>query len=623
MHEPNEQPVENEQPICLDRRTALASIALAVGGLSMQFALPSSALAKSRRRTRKKAAVYYYIIYQLNGGRHPMGQRGRIKRGTSLAVFKLMKPKRTAYQFAGWYTDRKLTKPARRIYGRTARSTRTLYAKWKPVRYRITYHLNGGKAVRKLPKYYTIESKRVAPYPPKRTGYKFMGWYADKGLKYRRDYIKVRSYGERAFYAKWEIVKYSIKYGLGGGTEILALPTSYTIRSPRIKPFPPIKNGYRFGGWYSDFDRTKRKSYIKAGSTGNVALYAKWIPTTYWNAHLAEKCARVNELDAENESGVPSFVFITDMHIPSNTLVSPDLVRRVLKNTGANMVVFGGDVMDRATKKSDAKAMIRFVRNAFGSVEMHFVRGNHDSNTEGTGVGKDEEISVPELMKLVACKGEVHASRTLDYYKDDKKHKVRYIFMDSGAPIGCYVSTMQLDWLKKRIMELKEGWTVLIFVHQFFGKGGYDTNGRLIKRLLDQIYSKSKAQIAAVISGHVHCDLATYSKVGSQWAYLMVSTACDAVDKTPKTIASTRKVGTITEQAFDVVTLDTKKKMLYFTRIGAGKDRAYRYAKPEEEPVVDPPVPDDPVDPVVPDEPDAGSGGAEDTGPPLQAGVSA
>ena len=42
----------------------------------------------------------------------------------------------------------------------------------------------------------------------------------------------------------------------------------------------PVREGYKFGGWYEDAAFTKPITAIKAGKTGNLTLYAKWVKVT-------------------------------------------------------------------------------------------------------------------------------------------------------------------------------------------------------------------------------------------------------------------------------------------------------------------------------------------------------
>ncbi|MBR0404088.1 MAG: InlB B-repeat-containing protein [Eggerthellaceae bacterium] len=611
MDETNRADIESEvQEYCPDRRTAITAIALAAGGVAFQLMTPSAAWAKSAR-VRKNVKSYYPIVYRLNGGKHPKKQKMKVKRGTYISVSQLKKPTRRGYKFVGWYTNKKLTQKARKVYGRGLRTSRMLYAKWKLTSYRVSYELNGGTAQDKLPTRYTVETGRIALGAPVRKGYAFAGWYADKQFTKRRYVIPAGSVGDKKFYAKWNMSTYSITYDLDGGVKTLELPSTYTVKSSMVVPFPPTKSGYRFVGWYSDAERTEKISCIEPGSAGDVTLYAKWDPATYWDEHLDAKCTRVNELSASVEGSVPGVVFITDMHVPSNTLVSPYLIREVLRRTDTNMVVFGGDAINGQTDKTDAVDMLRFIWDSFPDTEVHFVRGNHDANTEGSNVSSKRKITADEFLEQFAGKNEDRESGSLDCCRDDSEHKVRYIFMDSGAPNSAYVTTLQLAWLKDRVLELEEGWTVLLFIHQFFKMyPGYDACGKLIKRLLDQIYDDAKAEIAGVISGHVHHDRVEFSSKG----YPMISTACDAYAKAAKADASMRRVGTTTEQAFDVISLNTKEKMVYLTRVGAGEDRAYRYAEVAVDPDPGQPDPDPGQPDPDPGQPDSGGGALQAAG---------
>lgn len=78
----------------------------------------------------------------------------------------------------------------------------TLYAKWTPIEYRITYHLNNGNVNGTNPAKYTIESN-LALISPTRSGYTFKGWYTDSNFKKKVTKISKGSTGDLQLYAKW------------------------------------------------------------------------------------------------------------------------------------------------------------------------------------------------------------------------------------------------------------------------------------------------------------------------------------------------------------------------------------------------------------------------------------
>ena len=143
----------------------------------------------------------------------------------------------------------------------------------------IVYELNGGTQQDGQVKYvWRGESLSTSQLKkPKRKGYTFVAWYSDARLTKKAALVfgKVKK-SKRTVYAKWRIKRYSITYNLNGGTAQGKLPASYTIESKRIVFKEPTRRGYRFLGWYADSKFTKKKSAIKAGSTGNVKVYARW-----------------------------------------------------------------------------------------------------------------------------------------------------------------------------------------------------------------------------------------------------------------------------------------------------------------------------------------------------------
>ncbi len=105
--------------------------------------------------------------------------------------------KRKGYTFAGWTTRKdgkgtvykdggKVTKLTTKKNG-----TVTLYAKWKAVKYSITYHTNGGKMAKSAKKTYTITNAFTLPRPS-RSGYDFDGWYKTSKLTKRVGEISPR-----------------------------------------------------------------------------------------------------------------------------------------------------------------------------------------------------------------------------------------------------------------------------------------------------------------------------------------------------------------------------------------------------------------------------------------------
>lgn len=78
-------------------------------------------------------------------------------------------------------------------------------------------------------------------------------------------------------YATLNYGKYNISYELNGGTNSEMNPTEYTT-ADKVVFEQPYKDGYEFAGWYTseDFNVVTKVTEIKAGTAGNITLYAKW-----------------------------------------------------------------------------------------------------------------------------------------------------------------------------------------------------------------------------------------------------------------------------------------------------------------------------------------------------------
>ncbi|MBR4529697.1 MAG: InlB B-repeat-containing protein [Lachnospiraceae bacterium] len=153
----------------------------------------------------------------------------------------------------------------------------------------------------------------------KRTGYTFAGWcrrksgaagdadyYATDGSK--TDPVDLRLVipalpegegGLITLYAQWIPVKYSITWHTNGGEnhpdnldlrrvtgyadEADAL--CYNADTPTVALLAPDRAGwpvgYQFGGWYRENTYKNKIAALKQGTTGDLDLWAKWIPYTY------------------------------------------------------------------------------------------------------------------------------------------------------------------------------------------------------------------------------------------------------------------------------------------------------------------------------------------------------
>ena len=141
----------------------------------------------------------YTISYETYGGTLDSSAPGTYQSLSDTIVLK--NPKRSGYIFLGWYTGNdfktKVTCIPKGSYG-----NKKLYAGWTK-KYTISYKLNGGKNSAENPKSYSKLTDTIVLRQPKRSGYKFKGWYKDKNCTKKVTRIKKGSTGNLTLYAKW------------------------------------------------------------------------------------------------------------------------------------------------------------------------------------------------------------------------------------------------------------------------------------------------------------------------------------------------------------------------------------------------------------------------------------
>ncbi len=179
------------------------------------------------------------------------------------------------YTFGGWYKDETFTT----LFDTNlipAENT-SLYAKWIPNMYSITFDTMGGEPMDSITQAYGTEVEN--PGPPIRNGYEFTGWWyyvAENTISaFTFDTMPINGVD---LFAKWRLVYYTITFNPNGGSFYTSSRTfnfeSYDYSIPE-----PSKQGYTFDGWYSTSDFSgERIDLIPQGSYGDLELYAKWEP---------------------------------------------------------------------------------------------------------------------------------------------------------------------------------------------------------------------------------------------------------------------------------------------------------------------------------------------------------
>lgn len=215
----------------------------------------------------------FTVTYDSRGGSTVSDTTG-VRYGAT--IFAPTAPNKTGYTFAGWYKEAILTN-AWDFENDTVTAAITLYAKWTPNDYTVTFNANGGNTTSPASKTITYANTYGELATTTRTGYSFNGWYTQEsgGTKITSE-TTVSITANQTLYAQWTLETYPITYVLNGGTNDLSNPSSYTIETSDITLAAATKTGYTFDGWWDSASGGNQVTSIPKGSTGNKTLYAKY-----------------------------------------------------------------------------------------------------------------------------------------------------------------------------------------------------------------------------------------------------------------------------------------------------------------------------------------------------------
>lgn len=145
---------------------------------------------------------------------------------------------------------------------------------------KITYELDGGENSAANPETLTAEEGAVTLADATKAGAIFEGWFSNNDFTQQITEIPADQLEDMTVYAKFELINYDITYHLDQGENDPANPSTYNVES-EIELNPAEKEGYELEGWYLDENFSAKIEKIAPGQTGNLDLYAKWVPVEY------------------------------------------------------------------------------------------------------------------------------------------------------------------------------------------------------------------------------------------------------------------------------------------------------------------------------------------------------
>lgn len=234
----------------------------------------------------------YTVVFNANGGSGSMdNQPFTFDTENNLSANRFSY---TGYTFSGWATSAngaKVYNDGQNVKNLTAVSggTVTLYARWTPVTYTISYVLNSGTNNSSNPSTFTVETATINLANPTRADYVFGGWFDNSSFSGSAlTVIPTGSTGNRTFYARW--INYGTFTVTNNGNNTFTITRSVGTDGEQ-KVYYRTMNGSAIGGTH--FNHSAGSVIFPVGQTSvDVtvteyevnAMYANKAATAYSNA---------------------------------------------------------------------------------------------------------------------------------------------------------------------------------------------------------------------------------------------------------------------------------------------------------------------------------------------------
>lgn len=271
-----------------------------------------------------------------------------------------------------------------------------------------------------------------------------------------------------------------------------------------------------------------------------------------------------------------SLILLTDTHYVNNgTWVdSAYNIARVAEKIKLDAVVHLGDITDGMISQDILK---EYAGNVIEDLKktgkpVYLCLGNHDSNYF---------YNNPEAMTEEEMSSYYLGRKKPYYYVDYERQKLRILYLhsfDYKEKVRYGFSKEEVDWVRDVLANMKKGWDVMIFSHvpplpivHFWSDE--IRNGEELIQVLEEFHARKDHKVLAYIHGHNHAE-----QIYTKRAFPIIAIGCNKVedfkDKKPEgAVTCDRKIGTVSQDLWDVLIISRKKNQLRFVRFGAGDDR--------------------------------------------------
>ena len=398
-------------------------------------------------------------------------------------------------------------------------------------------------------------------------------WNSNVQRLYLYEYAADKSFIQDSTIDEWTKRTNAVKFTTTATTKFIRFKT-YAQDNTEYEEVVLENTQLECGGAQSTYMSTSDIS--NAVNIDKIADHRLIIPNYYHaNGYLEGKVDAIRTLMTNAAGNYDAFFFISDIHWEINQQHSPALIKYLKDKLNIPRLFNGGDNYDKWSQY--------YITDFFKMLDLGFGENNH-YNVTGNHEYKGTYMTDPIVwLYLNSNKTDIvigDAGRSY-YYVDNKPQKIRYIILNvyansaNGEDASVYFEEAQQNWFRDVALNLENGWKAIVFTHVI--KEIANTTNVLynVQGVTEEIYSicdnySGNGEIIAIFAGHTHRDRITHTTGGIP----VIITACDKNGlwydgQGNPDIYETRASGTIAEQAFDVVIVDKRNRLISAVRIGS------------------------------------------------------
>ena len=246
-----------------------------------------------------ESAVYYTVTFSVGTSYTSYGSLSATNNSTSSTISSgaplvsgtgvtFTATPNTGYEVEGWYTNAECTEGKHNAgsttYTTSISAATSVYVKFTPISYTLSYELAGGAVASANPTSYTIESSAITLNNPTKEGYTFSGW-TGTGLASATTTVTIAtgSTGDRSYTATWTGYSYTVRFNANGGSGTMSDETGFVYGTNKALTANAFtRPGYTFSGWATSadgekvYDDSQNVSILPVSNGATIDLYAVW-----------------------------------------------------------------------------------------------------------------------------------------------------------------------------------------------------------------------------------------------------------------------------------------------------------------------------------------------------------